>query len=74
MPRGKLYFINHLPKTIGRKPLQQTKASCPQLGEIADTMDQIHSLPQREQQKGAKAMAATWQAGGHGQGTSQDFL
>ena len=59
MPRGKLYFINHLPKMIGQKPLQQTKGSCPRLGETADTMDQIHLLPQREQQKGAKAMAAT---------------
>ena len=58
-PQGKLYFIIHLLKTIGRKPLQQTKASCPRLEEIEDTMDEIHLLPQREQQKGSKTMAAT---------------
>ena len=74
MPQGKLYFIIHLLKMIGQKPLQQTKASYPRLGETADTMDQIHLLPPREQQKGAKATAATWQARGHGQRTSQDFL
>ena len=73
-PQGELRFINHLPKTIGRKPLLQTKASCPQLGETADIIDQIRLLPQREQQKGAKATTTTWQAGGHGQRTSQDFL
>ena len=37
-------------------------------------MDQIHLLPPRDQQKGAKAMAATWQAGGYGQRTSQRIL
>ena len=74
MPQGELHFINHLPKTIGRKPLQQTKARCPQLGETTGTMDQIYLLPLRERQKGAKAAAATWQAGGYGKRTSQDFL
>ena len=29
---------------------------------------------QGSNKKGAKAMAATWQAGGHGQRMSQDFL
>ena len=74
MPQGEFYSIYHLLETISQKLLQQTKASCPQLREPADTMDQIHLLPPREQQKGAKATAATWQAGGHGQRTSQDFL
>ena len=57
MPQGQLYYVNHLFTTIGSKPLHQTKISCPRLGEIADTMDQIHLLPPREQQKGAKATA-----------------
>ena len=56
------------------KAIHQMESSCPQLGETADTMDQIHLLPLREQQKGAKATATTWQAGGHGQRTLQDFL
>ena len=74
MPQGQLYYVNHLFTTIGSKPLHQTKTGCPRLGETADTMDQIHLLQLREKQKGAKATTATWQAGGHGQRTSQDFL
>ena len=73
MPQGQLYYVNQLFTTIGSKPLHQTKINCPRLGETADTMDQIHVLPPGKQQKGAKAAAATWQAGGHGQRMSQDF-
>ena len=75
MPPGN--FIHFLLKTIGQEPLQQTEASCLQLGKAVGTMDQIHLihlLPQGEQQKGAKAAAATRKGGGHGQRTSQDFF
>ena len=72
MPPGN--FIHVLLKTIGQEPLQQTKASCLRLRRAVGTMDQIHLLPLREQQKGAKAAAATRKGGGHGQRTSQDFF
>ena len=44
-------------KKIGRKPLQQTKASRPRLEEIASTMDQICYIPQagNQNKKGGKA-------------------
>ena len=52
MPPGN--FIHVLLKTIGQEPLQQTKASCLRLRRAVGTMDQIHLLPQGEQQKGPR--------------------
>ena len=72
MPPGEI--IHFLLKTFGEKLLQQTKASCLQLGRAVGTMDQIQLPPQGEQQKGAKAAAATRKGGGHGQRMSQDFF
>ena len=67
-------MIHFLLKTISQKPLQQTKASCLQLGRAVGTMDQIQLPPQGEQQKGAKAAVATSAGREHGQRMSQDFF
>ena len=72
MPPGEI--IHFLLKTFSEKLLQQTKASCLQLGRAVGTMDQIRLLPLGEQQKGAKTAAATCQGRGHGQRTSQEFF
>ena len=37
--------------TIGQKPLQKIKTGRPRLGETADTMDQIHQIPRRDNKK-----------------------
>ena len=46
-----IYFRNGFVRTIGRRPLQQTKVRCPRLGETANTMDQIHYIPQAGNKK-----------------------